>query len=807
MKKILLALAAVAVVFSGCNKGFDERLTNLENRVSELEAYVTNLNAEVQGIQTIVSNLQKNVYVTGVETIKNDSGAEIGYRLTFNQGNPIEIKHGNTGAIGLTGESGKTPTIDIAQDGNWYWKYLGGDWITDGNGNKIPVYKSLEFEVANGHLFVKVDGSTAIDLGPVQGEKGETGATGPQGPQGPAGETGATGPQGPAGEAGANGAAGESWFENVTVDEEAGTVTIDIAGTDNNLVLPFNAAAAEEKFELNLQLPSNTNVLLGGTFEINYTLVGCAAADAAVFVQAPEDWTVELNESAQKVVLTVGEKAGRVVVYAINNVTGEVRAKFVAYDPANMLVVGVEDTTFYLNPAGGEIVVPVSTGIAYKANVSASWLTVTKDVATKAVEHSTITIKADMNTEGKTREAEVLLSRVSDGAVVLTFTVSQNSVLMSIIQDEEGKAIKWEETFGVYSDLASAQAGTNPKFSYKNTFTIELSDDFSKGTYKLNGAFVENNSYTGKTGGVYYADYEDGKFYVKKSSNGYAFDVKNDKGESSDTVILNFDEKAKEFTADPIKFGYKFDNADMRNGGYIGGYKAVVKVEAPASGADWSKLYGVYNEETKAPYSYGKPETLVVTESDNSDYDLKMKFYYTEGEGSTSYETGYGKVNADGTEITVTFTTTSILGPVSAATVLTVSGNTISGTINTDYSGSVQYSASKPAAFDVSSLYGEWKEATRAPYSSSDPEKLLISKSDDDEYDVKMLFYYTAGQSSHEVGYGKVNADGTEITVTFTTSSILGPVSAATVFTVSGNTISGTINTDYMGPVTYSATK
>ena len=769
MKKILLTLAAIAMVFAGCTKGFEERLTNLENRVSELEAFVTNLNAEVEGIQTIVSNLQKNVYVTGVEPIKNASGVEIGYKLTFNQGNPIEIKHGNTGAIGETGAAGKTPTIDL-YEGEWYWRHSGGDWIKDSQDNMIPVTEEIEFSVKDGVLYITINGEEKA-LGSVKGEQGD------------------------------------SMFEGVTVNEEEGTVIIDLKGTDNDLVLPFNAAAAEEEFELNLNLPASTEVLLGGTIEFSYTLVGCAAADAAVFVQTPEDWTVELDETAQKVVLTVGEKAGRVVVYAINNVSGEVRAKFVAYDPARMLVVGVKETEFYLDPTGGEIVIPVSSGVAYKTNVSASWLTVEKAPATKAVEHTVVTIKADKNIEGKAREAEVLISRVSDGAIVLTFTVSQESVLMSLIQDEEGNPIKWEETFGVYGDLAAAQAGTNPRFSYKNTFTIELSDDFSKGTYKLNGAFVENNSYTGKTGGVYYANYEDGKFYVKKSSNGYAFDVENDKGEKTDIVILNYDENAKEFTADPIKFGYKFDNADMRDGGYIGGYKAVVKVEAPASDADWSKLYGVYNEETKAPYSYGNPETLVVTESDNSDYDLKMKFYYTEGEGSTSYETGYGKVNTDGTEITVTFTTSSILGPVSAATVLTVSGNTISGTINTDYSGSVQYSASKPAAFDVSSLYGEWKEETRAPYSTSDPETLLISESDDDDYDVKMLFYYTVDQTSHEVGYGKVNADGTEITVTFTTSSILGPVSAATVFTVSGNTISGTINTDHMGGVTYSATK
>jgi hypothetical protein len=181
MKKILLTLAAIAMVFAGCTKGFEERLTNLENRVSELEAFATNLNSEVKGIQTIVSNLQKNVYVTGVEPIKNASGVEIGYKLTFNQGNPIEIKHGNTGAIGETGAAGKTPTIDLDDDGQWYWRYSGGDWILDSNDNKIPVYKNIEFEIdENGHLLLYVNDTYTADLGKVEGE---------QGPQGPVGDS------------------------------------------------------------------------------------------------------------------------------------------------------------------------------------------------------------------------------------------------------------------------------------------------------------------------------------------------------------------------------------------------------------------------------------------------------------------------------------------------------------------------------------------------------------------------------------------------------------------------------------------
>ena len=794
MKKILLALAAVAVVFSGCNKGFDERLTNLENRVSELEAYVANLNAEVQGIQTIVSNLQKNVYVTGVETIKNDSGAEIGYRLTFNQGNPIEIKHGNTGAIGLTGESGKTPTIDIAEDGNWYWKYLGGDWITDSNNKKIPVYKSLEFEVANGHLFVKVDGSTAIDLGPVQGEKGETGATGPQGPQGPAGETGATGPQGPAGEAGANGAAGESWFENVTVDEEAGTVTIDIAGTDNDLVLPFNAAAADE-FALNLNLPASTEVLLGGTINISYTLAGCDVKDAAVFVQAPEDWTVALDEAAQKITLTVGEKAGRVVVYAINNVTGEVRAKFVAYDPEAMLIVGVEKSDFYLLPDGsGSIEIPVSTGISYRVQ-SSDWLTVTEAPATKAMTHKVYTVTAGENTTGNTRDGEVNFW-TSDGSKLLyTVTVSQKGYNPALLVDGEGNPIKWQETFKLFAN------GTE-KVSYKNNFTFALSDDFSKGTYKITNMFYAASFYDANgqpksnQGGEYYADLEDGVLTVYRANSNKSY------GFTSD-VLVAYDEANNTFSiADAVMVGYI---SGIGNNIMLAEYVAKVKVEEPAGTVDVSSLYGTYNESVKAPYSSGATETLVISESDNSSYDFKMLFFYTDGESSYSYDTCYGKVGADGKTITVSFSgnTSNYYGPNQGEFTLTVDGNTISGR----FAGKMDYSAAKPAAFDVTSLYGTYNESVKAPYSSGATETLVISESDNSSYDFKMLFFYTDGESSYsyDTCYGKVGADGKTITVSFSgnTSNYYGPNQGEFTLTVDGNTISGR----FAGKMDYSAAK
>ena len=575
-------------MFAGCTKGLDERLSKLEERVDALEDYVVNLNAEVKGIQSIVSNLEKNVYVTGVEALKNESGAEIGYKLTFNQGNPIEIRHGNTGAIGETGSAGKTPTIDLAEDGIWYWKYVGGDWLYDSNNNKIPAYKELVFTIEDGILYVSIDGAPAISLGQVkgedgaQGETGATGATGAQGPQGETGATGATGAQGPQGEK------GDSWFENVTVDEVAGTVTIDIVGTDNDLVLPFNAAAADE-FALELQLPDTKKAFLGGRLQIGYTLVGCEAADAAVFVQAPEDWAVELDEAAQRVSFKVGEKAGRIVIYAINNNTGDVKAKFVNYNPEELFVVDVENKNYYFSPKGESIEVTVSTGIVYEYQSSNSWFNIPDPVTKAAVKHNKFTITAPENTTGSTKKGDLTLLAKEGGRELFSMSFEQRSYIPALLTDDEGNVVEWEETF----TLKVGATGTKKK----NDVTFELSDDFAKATYKIKNMFVADSWFNnGQTmsgvGAEYYADLEDGILTIYKAEYpSYHFGgnvtLKVDLSEMAITSSANINcttagapQKAAEIVDYKLAIPAPSQGGDQNSGSIVGTYTATVNFKS-----------------------------------------------------------------------------------------------------------------------------------------------------------------------------------------------------------------------------------
>ena len=173
-----------------------------------------------------------------------------------------------------------------------------------------------------------------------------------------------------------------------------------------------------------------------------------------------------------------------------------------------------------------------------------------------------------------------------------------------------------------------------------------------------------------------------------------------------------------------------------------------------------------------------------------------MQFFYTSGESSYSYDTAYGKVAADGKSITVTIPGYSnFYGPV-ADFVLTVEGNTISG----KYAGQYQYSASKPAAFDVTAICGEYWETFSGYWPT--PGTTIIEVSDKAEYDVKITFFKPMYGSTYDVAYGTVNADGTVITIAAFTSNMFGPLSSFDI-TVNGTELSG----NYGGALNYTATK
>ena len=183
MKKLLAFAALFAVVALTSCKYDDDDLWNsvhgLENRVAKLEELCKQMNTNISSLQTIVTALQNNVYVTGTTPLMKD-GKEIGYTITFSKGNPITIYHGKDGQ---DGEDGTTPTIGVKKDtdGVYYWTLNGEFIMVDGgkiqaegkDGTNGTNGTTPQFKIENDYWFVSYDnGANWTQLGKATGEDG-----------------------------------------------------------------------------------------------------------------------------------------------------------------------------------------------------------------------------------------------------------------------------------------------------------------------------------------------------------------------------------------------------------------------------------------------------------------------------------------------------------------------------------------------------------------------------------------------------------------------------------------------------------
>ena len=183
MKKLLAFAALFAVVALTSCKYDDDDLWNsvhgLENRVAKLEELCKQMNTNISSLQTIVTALQNNVYVTETTPLMKD-GKEIGYTITFSKGNPITIYHGKDGQ---DGEDGTTPTISVKKDtdGVYYWTLNGEFIMVDGgkiqaegkDGTNGTNGTTPQFKIENDYWFVSYNnGANWTQLGKATGEDG-----------------------------------------------------------------------------------------------------------------------------------------------------------------------------------------------------------------------------------------------------------------------------------------------------------------------------------------------------------------------------------------------------------------------------------------------------------------------------------------------------------------------------------------------------------------------------------------------------------------------------------------------------------
>lgn len=192
MKKLItFAVSIAALVLSSCKYNDNEiwnSVHGLEDRVAKLEELCKQINTNISSLQTIVTALQGNDYVTGVTPVMQ-SGKEIGYTITFSKSSPITIFHGKDG-------ENAAPVIGVKKDtdGIYYWT-LNGEWLTDTAGSKIKAEgtdgkdgadgedgengTTPQFKIENDYWFISYDnGDTWKQLGKATGDDGKDGVGG-----------------------------------------------------------------------------------------------------------------------------------------------------------------------------------------------------------------------------------------------------------------------------------------------------------------------------------------------------------------------------------------------------------------------------------------------------------------------------------------------------------------------------------------------------------------------------------------------------------------------------------------------------
>lgn len=129
MKKLftLVLVASLGVPMWSCEYDDDDlwkAVDELDGRVETLEKAAKQANSDIASLQGLVDALQKKVSVESV--VKTEEG----YTIHFSNGETAAISNGKNGL--------DAPVVAVKQDtdGIWYWT-LGGEWLTDGAGNKI----------------------------------------------------------------------------------------------------------------------------------------------------------------------------------------------------------------------------------------------------------------------------------------------------------------------------------------------------------------------------------------------------------------------------------------------------------------------------------------------------------------------------------------------------------------------------------------------------------------------------------------------------------------------------------------------
>ncbi|MBE6303123.1 MAG: hypothetical protein E7089_04220 [Bacteroidales bacterium] len=425
MKQLFSFFVVATLLFTvGCSKEYDDavlsgRVDDLENRVLKLEQLCLQMNTNISSLQTIVTALHNNDYVTGVTPV-SENGNVVGYTISFAKAEPITIYHGKDD------KDGYTPIIGVKQDsdGIYYWT-LDGEWLLDDGGNKVKAVGvdgkddqngangsdgkdgadgkdgiTPQLKIENDYWYVSYDnGATWTQLGKATGEYGKDGTDGKDGKD------------------------GDSFFQSVTQDENNVYFTL----ADGTVItLPKGLALSIAFDEADLVVMS-----LNSTRSIAYTVT---SATESVMVEVTSSADIQAKVVAHnengltgKIEIRTGamiDEYSKVIVFVSNG--DKVIMRSITFEEAG-LEVG-ENAVKNATAEGGELTLEFLSNVACEAVIpedAQSWISVVP--ATRALEKQTITLKLEAN-EGYYRSATVTVQSL-DGSLKLEYNVEQDGDL------------------------------------------------------------------------------------------------------------------------------------------------------------------------------------------------------------------------------------------------------------------------------------------------------------------------------------------------------------------------------------------